>query len=52
MKLKNFIVFVYTNELLAKSSFENILNLVGPNTEEGSKISNIIFLYKSVVNQL
>ena len=29
MKLKNFIAFVYTNELLAKSSFENILTLVG-----------------------
>ena len=42
MKLKDFIAFVYTNELLAKSSFENILNLVGPSTEEGYKISNIM----------
>jgi len=42
MKLKNFIAFVYTNELLAKSSFENILNLVGRSTEEGKKISIIM----------
>ena len=42
MKLKDFIAFVYTNELLAKSSFENILNLVGPSTDEGKKISNIM----------
>ena len=42
MTLKNFIAFVYTNELLAKSSFEKILDLVGPNTEEGLKISNIM----------
>ena len=42
MKLKDFIAFVYTNELLAKSSFENILKLVGPNTEEGKKISSIM----------
>ena len=42
MKLKDFIAFVYTNELLAKSSFENILKLVGPNTEEGKNISNIM----------
>ena len=42
MTLKNFIAFVYTNELLAKSSFEKILKLVGPNTEEGLKISNIM----------
>ena len=42
MKLKDFIAFVYTNELLAKSSFENILRLVGPNTEEGKNISNIM----------
>ena len=32
MHLKDFIAFVYTNELLAKSSFENILILVGQNT--------------------
>ena len=42
MKLKDFIAFVYTNELLAKSSFENILNLVGHNTEEGKRISEIM----------
>ena len=43
MNLKDFIAFVYTNELLAKSSFENILKLVGPNTEEGRNISDIMF---------
>ena len=42
MKLKDFIAFVYTNELLAKSSFENILILVGHSTEEGKKISSIM----------
>ena len=42
MKLKNFIAFVYTNELLAKSSFENILELVGPDSEEGGEISSIM----------
>ena len=42
MNLKDFIAFVYTNELLAKSSFENILNLVGPSSDEGKKISNIM----------
>ena len=42
MKLKDFIAFVYTNELLAKSSFENILNLVGPGTDEGKIISSIM----------
>jgi len=42
MKLKDFIAFVYTNELLAKSSFENILTLVGRSTEEGAKISSIM----------
>ena len=42
MKLKDFIAFVYTNELLAKSSFENILNLVGHSTEEGRRISSIM----------
>ncbi len=42
MKLKDFIAFVYTNELLAKSSFENILKLVGPNTEDGKNISSIM----------
>ena len=42
MKLKDFIAFVYTNELLAKSSFENILTLVGNGTEEGKRISSIM----------
>ena len=42
MKLKDFIAFVYTNELLAKSSFEKILNLVGSDTEEGKIISSIM----------
>ena len=42
MKLKDFIAFVYTNELLAKSSFENILNMVGYSTEEGRRISSIM----------
>ena len=42
MKLKDFIAFVYTNELLAKSSFENILILVGQSTEEGKRILNIM----------
>ena len=42
MKLKDFIAFVYTNELLAKSSFENILMLVGHSTEEGKRISSIM----------
>ena len=42
MKLKDFIAFVYTNELLAKSSFENILTLVGRKTEEGEKILDIM----------
>ena len=42
MKLKDFIAFVYTNELLAKSSFENILNLVGHSTQEGKRISSIM----------
>ena len=42
MRLKDFIAFVYTNELLAKSSFDEILKLVGPCSEEGLKISNIM----------
>ena len=42
MKLKDFIAFVYTNELLAKSSFENILKMVGPLSNEGKIISNIM----------
>ena len=42
LKLKDFIAFVYTNELLAKSSFEKILKLEGLSTKEGLKISNIM----------
>ena len=42
MKFKDFIAFVYTNELLAKSSFENILILVGHSTQEGKRISGIM----------
>ncbi len=42
MKLKDFIAFVYTNELLAKSSFENILIMVGNSSEEGKIISSIM----------
>jgi len=42
MKLKDFIAFVYTNELLAKSSFENILILVGHSTQEKRRISSIM----------
>ena len=42
MKLKDFIAFVYTNELLARSSFEKILILVGHNTEESRRISSIM----------
>ena len=42
MQLKDFIAFVYTNELLAKSSFENILILVGHDTKEGKIISSIM----------
>ncbi len=42
MKLKDFIAFVYTNELLAKSSFENILIIVGHSTQEGRRILSIM----------
>ena len=42
MQLKDFIAFVYTNELLAKSSFDKILTLVGSGTEEGKRISDIM----------
>lgn len=42
MHIKDFIAFVYTNELLAKASFDKILSLLGPNTKEGSKISAIM----------
>ena len=42
MKIKDFIAFVYTNELLAKSSFDKILKIVGSNTSEGNKILQIM----------
>ena len=42
MKLKDFVAFVYTNELLAKSSFEKILVMVGNSSEEGKIISSIM----------
>ena len=42
MKLKDFIAYVYTNELLAKKSFEGILKLVKENTPEGVKICRIM----------
>ena len=42
MHIKNFIAFVYTNELLAKASFDRILTLLGPDTKEGEEISQIM----------
>ena len=42
MHIKDFIAFVYTNELLAKESFDRILKLLGPNTKEGQQISEIM----------
>jgi len=40
---KNFVSFVYTNELLAKKSFENLLKLVGgPESVDGLLISQIM----------
>ena len=42
MKLKDFIAFVYTNELLAKESFERILELVHRNEEESGLIKSIM----------
>ena len=42
MRIKDFIAFVYTNELLAKESFDRILTLLGPNSKEGEKISQIM----------
>ena len=42
MNLKDFIAYVYTNELLAKESFEGILKLVNPTTPEGEKIIKIM----------
>ena len=42
MLIKDFIAYIYTNELLAKESFEKILELVNPNTFEGNQISQIM----------
>ena len=42
MHIKDFIAFVYTNELLAKSSFDKILKLLGPKTKDGEKIKQIM----------
>ncbi len=42
MHLKDFIAFVYTNELLANSSFQKMLTLLGKKTEDGEKISKIM----------
>ncbi len=42
MHIKDFIAFVYTNELLAKASFDKILSLLGPDSNEGKKISKIM----------
>ena len=42
MHLKDFIAYVYTNELLAKQSFEGILELLNPNSKEGRQVSQIM----------
>jgi len=42
MSIKDFIAYVYTNELLAKESFEKILKLVRKNTKEGNLIQKIM----------
>ena len=42
MKLKDFIAYVYTNELLAKESFEEILDLVNPSSVESKYIKQIM----------
>ena len=42
MRLKDFIAYVYTNELLAKESFEGILKLVRKDTLEGDEIKKIM----------
>ncbi len=42
MPIKDFIAYVYTNELLAKESFEKILDLVKPTTLEGQQIQQIM----------
>jgi len=42
MKLKDFIAYVYTNELLAKESFEKILKLFKKDSNEREQISKIM----------
>ena len=42
MKLKDFIAYVYTNELLAKDSFSKILKFFELNSEDYIKVSNIM----------
>ncbi len=42
LKIKDFIAFVYTNELLAKNSFSKILKMVGYQTNDGIKIKQIM----------
>ena len=42
MILKDFIAYVYTNELLAKESFERILSLVSSNSNDKMKIKQIM----------
>ena len=42
MKLKDFIAYVYTNELLARDSFEKILKLVKKESNEGRQINQIM----------
>ncbi len=42
MKLKDFIAYVYTNELLAKESFEGILKLLRKHPKEASQIAAIM----------
>ena len=42
MSIKDFIAYVYTNELLAKESFDGILKLLRPHSDEGIQISKIM----------
>ncbi len=42
MNLKDFIAYVYTNELLAETSFAKIKKLLGPNNKDSNRISNIM----------
>ncbi len=42
MKLKDFVAYVYTNELLAKESFDKILSMVKKDTPDGYRISSIM----------